>query len=193
MKKLVLFVLIVSLFSLSLTGCSFFQRPNKVVDDFLTTLKNGQFEKLGTYVSIKDGTNKNLNPTADQLNSDEGKVIKALLAKMKFEPSKTVSKQGDTAVVSVKLTTVDTKVLYAKLMQEAMPLAFASAFGGEQAQKDFESMIPSLMLKNINDPNVTMTTKDIKLNLKKVNGQYKVVLDDNFATDLFGDFGSTTK
>lgn len=190
MKKMMLFIFMISLFVLSVTGCSLFQRPNVVADQFLQALQSNEFDKMASLVFKKEGTKAELKTTPEELNTEEGKIIKALLSKISFEPAKTESKEGDSAVVLVKITTVDTNVLYAKLMQEVMPLAFASAFAGEEEQKEIEEMMPSLMLKNINDPNVTMTTKEIKMNLKKIDGKYKVVMDDQLFKDLFGDFGS---
>ncbi|HBI04398.1 MAG TPA: hypothetical protein DDY49_10280 [Paenibacillaceae bacterium] len=190
MRKMVLFFIMFSLLMLSVTGCSLLQRPNTVADQFLLSLKNNEFDKLAPLVYTKEGTKSEIKTTPEALNTEEGKIIKALLSKISFEPAKTESKEGDSAVVSVKITTVDTNVLYAKLMQEVMPLAFASAFAGEEEQKEIEKMMPSLMLKNINDPNVTMTTKDIKMNLKKIDGKYKVVMDDQLFKDLFGELGS---
>lgn len=189
MKKTILLCLMFLLFLLFVTGCSIFQRPNALADQFLQALQANDFEKLASLVYTKEGTKAELKITPEELNTNEGKIMKALLSKLTFEPSKTVSKEGDSAVVSVKITTVDTNVLYAKLMQEIMPLAFASAFAGEEEQKEIEKMMPSLMLKNINDSNVTMITKEIKINLKKVDGKYKVVMDDRLFKDLFGDFG----
>jgi hypothetical protein len=190
MKKMMLFIFMISLFVLSVTGCSLFQRPNVVADQFLQALQSNEFDKMASLVFKKEGTKAELKTTPEELNTEEGKIIKALLSKISFEPAKTESKEGDSAVVLVKITTVDTNVLYAKLMQEVMPLAFASAFAGEEEQNELEKMMPSLMLKNINDPNVTMTTKEIKMNLKKIDGKYKVVMDDQLFKDLFGDFGS---
>lgn len=190
MKKMMLFIFMISLFVLSVTGCSLFQRPNVVADQFLQALQSNEFDKMASLVFKKEGTKAELKTTPEELNTEEGKIIKALLSKISFEPAKTESKEGDSAVVLVKITTVDTNVLYAKLMQEVMPLAFASAFASEEEQNELEKMMPSLMLKNINDPNVTMTTKEIKMNLKKIDGKYKVVMDDQLFKDLFGDFGS---
>lgn len=191
MKKMMLFIFMFSLFMLSVTGCSLLQRPNVVADQFLQALQSNEFDKMAPLVYTKEETKAELKTTPEELNTEEGKIIKALLSKISFEPAKTESKEGDSAVVSVKITTVDTNVLYAKLMQEVMPLAFASAFAGEEEQKEIEKMMPSLMLKNINDPNVTMITKDIKMNLKKIDGKYKVVMDDQLFKDLFGELGST--
>lgn len=188
MKKMVLLIFTFS-FVLFVTGCSIFQRPNVVVDQFLQALQLNEFDKITPLVYTKEETKSELKITTEDLNSDEGKIFKALVSKISFEPSKTESKEGDSAIVTVKITTVDTNVLYAKLMQEMMPLTFASAFAGEEEQEEIEKMMPSIMLKNINDPNVTMITKDIKINLKKIDGQYKVVFDDQLFTDLFGEFG----
>lgn len=196
MKKIfksLTFVMMVGLLMSVLTGCS---NPKDTVQEFLTAIQKGDFEKASTFVyaSDKGYDFSKLNKKEDGI---EGKaVFNAIVKNYKFEKPEQVSKEDDKAKVKVKITSVDMAVATTKTIGEIMPMAFASAFSEnkEQADKTMEQMMTTTLVKNLSDKDATMATREVTLNLKKdKDGNYKIVSDENLQEALLANSKSIDK
>lgn len=193
MKKLWALIMVVGLSIGVLAGCS---NPKNTVQEFLTAIQKGDFEKASTYVENKDNGYEfgKLNETTDGM---DGKAIfNAIVKNYKFENPVEVSKNNDTAKVKVKVISVDMSVAVTKTIGEVMPMAFASAFSQDQAQSDkaMQQMTVSTLVKNLSDKDATMATREVTLNLKKdKDGNYKIVSDENLQEALLANAKAVDK
>ncbi|WP_440604292.1 hypothetical protein [Bacillus sp. GB_SG_008] len=193
MFKSLTFVMMIGLLMSVLAGCS---NPDDTVQEFLTAIKKGNYEKASTFVykGDKGYDFSKLNKTEDGI---EGKaVLDAIVKNYKFEEPEQVSKKDDKAKVKVKITSVDMAVATTKTIGEIMPMAFASAFSEdkEQSDKAMEQMMTTTLVKNLSDKDATMTTRVVTLNLKKdKDGNYKIVSDENLEEALFANSKSIDK
>lgn len=193
MFKSLTFVMMIGLLMSVLAGCS---NPNDTVQEFLTAIQKGDYEKASTYVYANDkGYDfSKLNKKEDGI---EGKaVFNAIVKNYKFEKPEQVSKEDDKAKVKVKITSVDMAVATTKTIGEIMPMAFASAFSEdkEQSDKAMEQMMTTTLVKNLSDKDATMATREVTLNLKKdKDGKYKIVSDENLQEALLANSKSIDK
>jgi hypothetical protein len=191
-KSLTLVVMMGLLMSV-LAGCS---NPKDTVQEFLTAIQKGDYEKASTFVyaSDKGYDFSKLNKTEDGI--DGKSVLNAIGKNYKFEKPEQVSKKDDQAKVKVKITSVDMAVATTKTIGEIMPMAFASAFSENQEQSDkaMEQMMTTTLVKNLSDKDATMVTRTVTLNLKKdKDGDYKIVSDENLEEALFANSKSMDK
>ncbi|WP_416829185.1 hypothetical protein [Ectobacillus polymachus] len=193
MKKLLALIMVVGLSIGVLAGCS---NPKDTVQEFLTAIQKGDYEKASTFVEKKDNGYEfgKLNETTDGI---DGKAIFNAIAKSyKFEKPVEVSKKNDTAEVKVKITSVDMSVVMTKTIGEIMPVAFASAFSQdkEQSDKAMQQMMASTFIKNLSDKDAAMATREVTLNLKKdKDGNYKIVSDENLTEALLANAKAVDK
>ncbi|PEA54892.1 hypothetical protein CON64_10645 [Bacillus pseudomycoides] len=191
--KSLTFVVMVGLLMSVLTGCS---NPKDTVQEFLTVIQKGDFEKASTFVyaSDKGYDFSKLNKKEDGI---EGKaVFNAIVKNYKFEKPEQVSKEDDKAKVKVKITSVDMAVATTKTIGEIMPMAFASAFSEnkEQSEKAMDQMMTTTLVKNLSDKDAAMATREVTLNLKKdKDGNYKIVSDENLQEALLANSKSIDK
>jgi len=193
MKKLLTLIMVVGLSIGVLAGCS---NPKDTVQEFLTAIQKGDFEKASTFVENKDKGYEfgKLNETTDGV---DGKAIfNAIVKNYKFEKPEEVSKKDDTAKVKVKITSVDMSVAVTKTIGEVMPMAFASAFSEDQEKSDkmMEQMMMSTLIKNLSDKDATMATREVTLNLKKdKDGNYKIISDESLEEALLANAKAVDK
>ncbi|WP_459502066.1 hypothetical protein [Bacillus sp. C1] len=186
-------VMMIGLVMSVLTGCS---NPDDTVQEFLTTVKNGDFKKANTFVyESKDGYDfNNLNKEQDGIDGKQ--IFSAIVKNYKFEKPEQVSKKDDTAKVKVKITSVDMAIATTKTIGEVMPMAFASAFSDnkDQSEKAMEQMMTTNLVKNLSDKDAAMATREVTLNLKKdKEGNYKIVSDENLQEALLANSKSIDK
>ncbi|MGG0238003.1 hypothetical protein [Bacillus rhizoplanae] len=191
--KSLTFVVMIGLLMSILAGCS---SPKDTVQEFLTAIQKGDYEKASTFVykSAKGYDFSNLNKKEDGI--DGKAVLNAIGKNYKFEKPEQVSKKDDQAKVKVKITSVDMAVATTKTIGEIMPMAFASAFSENQEQSDkaMEQMMTTTLVKNLSDKDATMVTRTVTLNLKKdKDGDYKIVSDENLEEALFANSKSIDK
>ncbi|PGZ97244.1 hypothetical protein COE51_14975 [Bacillus pseudomycoides] len=191
--KSLTFVVMIGLLMSVLAGCS---NPKDTVQEFLTAIQKGDYEKASTFVykSDKGYDFSNLNKKEDGI--DGKAVFNAIGKNYKFEKPEQVSKKDDQAKIKVKITSVDMAVATTKTIGEIMPMAFASAFSENQEQSDkaMEQMMTTTLVKNLSDKDATMVTRTVTLNLKKdKDGDYKIVSDENLQEALFANSKSIDK
>lgn len=193
MFKSLTFVMMMGLLMSILTGCS---NPNDTVQEFLTAIKDGDYEKASTFVYESDESYDFSHLNKEEEGIDGKAVFNAIVKNYKFEKPEQVSKEEDTAKVKVKITSVDMAVATTKTIGEVMPMAFASAFSENQEQSDqaIEQMMATNLVKNLSDKDATMATREVTLNLKKdKDGNYKIVSDENLQEALFANSKSIDK
>lgn len=181
--KLLAGIVVAGLSVSMLVGCGA-PKPADTVNDFMTSIQEGDFEKAGTFVdakATKDFDFKSLNEGKAQ-GMDADKLVQAISKTYKFEKPVEVSKKEDTAKVKVKVTSVDFAIAATSTIGEVMPMAFGMAFSEdtEAANKTMDKMMETTLIKHLTKEDASMATREVTLNLKKdKNGDYKIVSDEN--------------
>ena len=104
MKKRMLGFLMFGLLAIFLAGCGA-DKPDVVVDNFLSAVKEGDFDKAGSFVVTEDSKPfkfDELNEDMEGMDSEE--FLKALSSKYDYETPEEVSSEGDTAKVKAEIT-----------------------------------------------------------------------------------------
>ncbi|MEH7128739.1 hypothetical protein V7103_11080 [Neobacillus drentensis] len=184
MKKTFIFMTTI-IIAFSLTACNLFgPSPDEVATDFLTSVQKGDWEKASKYVNNKDSkkTLKELTSSKDE----ETKFIQDIFKKMSFTVGK-VNEADKKATVESTIKTVDTKIILGTIIQEAMQEALAQAFSGEETDDAaVEKEMTNKLIAGVNEPSAKKVTNKVKINLVKVNGDWKVDVDQELLNALTG-------
>ncbi|WP_026575682.1 hypothetical protein [Bacillus sp. UNC438CL73TsuS30] len=87
--------------------------------------------------------------------------------------------------------TVDTKIVLGKVIQEAMKEALSQAFSGQAPdEKAQEKEMANKLVKGVSDPSAKKVTNKVKINLVKVDGDWKVEADKELLNALTGGLSS---
>ena len=184
MKKTFIFMTTLMI-AFSLTACNLFgPSPDEVASDFLTSVQKGDWEKASKYVNNKDSkkTLKELTSSKDE----EAKFIQDLFKKMSFTVGK-VNEADKKATVESTIKTVDTKIILGTIIQEVMKEAFAQAFSGEETDDAaVEKEMTNKLITGVNEPSAKKVTNKVKINLVKVDGDWKVDVDQDLLNAVTG-------
>lgn len=179
MRSVLKFLLVLLVLSLALPACS--APPDKTVTEFMDAMKALDKEEMAKYIILEgdqslDSALKTDDPTGAE-------VLRTIFDKMTYQVDKaTVS--GDDATAPVKITCVDMTTVIAGVMSKAMGLALATAFGDDETGMDVQAMTEQMLINALTDPNAPMTTQSVSLPLKKVQGKWLIVWDDQ-SSDAF--------
>lgn len=194
MKKRMLGFLMFGLLAIFLAGCGA-DKPDVVVDNFLSAVKEGDFDKAGSFVVTEDSKPfkfDELNEDMEGMDSEE--FLKALSSKYDYETPEEVSSEGDTAKVKAEITSVDFAEAFTATMEdviaEAMTMAESDVDSAE-AEAEFEKMMWDTLNEKLNDEDAKTATRDITFNLEKnEDGEYKIIADENFQEAMIGNIDS---
>lgn len=178
-RRLGLLVSGVLTLALVLAGCSS-AGPDTVANSFFEAVTAGDWEKANAMFSAQ--TDAKLTAPAE----DEERIVNALFSKMTFEVGEP-SVSGDVADIQFTLTMPDMDRLAAKLMNEVMPVALASAFDENMSDEQLNLMVEEKMVEILNDPALAYVTSDGTITLVKESGEWMVFSVDglNFETTFF--------
>lgn len=180
MKKV--YIVILSIFMLFLTGCSTAESPDKVLSKYLESMKKTDYTTAVTYLS------KN-NDQSDSLITGKGDesgeaIMKSLMSKITYETPVLGKKEKEAATVKVKITSPDMTRITGSVMSQAIGVAFASAFSQNANKTDTNTYMNQLFINSINDPNCPMTTTDATINFIKEDNQWKIQNNKENSTAL---------
>ncbi|WBW98401.1 hypothetical protein [Oceanirhabdus sp. W0125-5] len=175
MKK-ILCLSIVLLMSLTLLVSCGDKSPN---DEVTSAVKN-------TLTSLKKFDTKKLQESttgsADIFNESEGdELFSPIFSNMEFKVIET-KVNDNKAVVTTEIESIDFTEFIGFMMQEALTLSF-SGIDEETMQKKLIEKIE----KAIKDNKFSTTKRTVKINCKKIDGEWKVVADETLIKALFGE------
>jgi hypothetical protein len=169
---------------LVLVACGGGSRPEDAVTGFFNTLKNADFEKLGTYMEDSGNLGKlsSIKPEAREL-------IKTMFGQLQITLGVSEVK-GNEAVVNVKLSFVDVQVAMKNSEQEFNALVKKLMLGAmtqdrEKLQQEMQKEVLGLFKKAMSAPNVARVSEDAKVNLIKIGNAWKLSKDQRFGNQLF--------
>ncbi|GAA0723481.1 lipoprotein [Clostridium malenominatum] len=182
MKKLIKSFMLLLTLSLSvffLTGCA--AKPEDTVTNFMTAIAQLDFDKAVTYLK-NDGNKINLKYD----DEDQEKLIKSIFSKIEYQIDNT-TKDGSTATVKAKITSVDLPNITTKMFTELLPTLMAQAFSGQPINEDKQDeAIMQYYLNAINSPTAPKTVTEIEIKLVKEKEGWLIEPTDNLFDAMTG-------
>ena len=170
MKKLLCIILAIVL-AVSFTACGK-ESPEKAADNALKAIKN--FNPVGIAKYFGDDYLDDYD--IDDISADEMKVFKKLTSKMSWEILGSVV-DGDSAVVTVKLTSVDLSPIITEVSAELLGDAFSSLLGDKMSEEEMEQKALEIVEQELSKKDIAMTTNNIDLKLTRNENSWKVEID----------------
>lgn len=190
MMRKVLTIILYSAMILSLVGCSG-SSPENTVSGYLDSFKDGKVEEAVEYVKgeidIQDENDS--TEVFDSENPEVDEAMKKAYSKLTYEIlDSTVD--GDNATVKTEVTAPNLGVVMTELLQEVMPLAFASAFSEDAEDDDMDELMDTMFIDKLNSEDLSMVTKTVNINLVKENDEWLIEVDDALLNALTGNLGN---
>ncbi|AOR23862.2 DUF4878 domain-containing protein [Clostridium taeniosporum] len=174
LKKLLSITLVFMLLA-GVCGCAEKKTPTNTVKNYLEQVKKGEnadFSKL---------LNKNIEKEDEKAGEDKGKFNeseKKILDSMKNLTYKINSEniEGDSAVVNVTATAPDLAAVIGEFFKKAISVAFS---GTNKSDEENEKMYDSMLSECLDNVKLTERTQDI--HLEKVDGEWRIINNDELA------------
>ncbi|MFT9056660.1 MAG: hypothetical protein ABF449_08540, partial [Ethanoligenens sp.] len=182
-----------------LAGCQTQLSPKDTVTTYFKAIKS---LNIATMESLSvNGTSSDLESlikrssssmTSSDIQSGEN-IYKAIFNKVdtKIEGDPTV--KDNSASVKVKITAPDAKKILQDIMSEEISKAFANALNSSAGSQDTESEIMNEFQNKISQPDVSLTTTEMNLQLVKQKDKWKVKTTDNLIDAMTGNMISYAK
>lgn len=174
-KKFLSFILVLC-FSLYVAGCSSGAKPESAVDNYFKAIKECNSENLKSSVQytddFKSDTDIFANETFKDLFKENGKVIKYKINGATVD--------NDEAKVKVNCTYGDASEVIGAAMKAYLQKALSATFSEEKpSDAEIQNILTEEVQTAIKSNPLKTVTKDIEVNCKKVDGEWKVVADEN--------------
>ena len=169
MKKLFV-VLVTAMLCFSAVGCGAKgETAEEAVTAALTAMKNLDQETFSKYVDF------------EVPDSQEGaEEVKAMLENLSFQITSSEETE-DSATVQADITNIDMSAV----MQTYIGKAFALAFSGDGTELTEEDASKMLM-ESIAENKENLVTTPVTIQLKKVEGNWKIDMDDSLQAAIYG-------
>jgi len=179
LRKTILF-LTLSIVMLSLIGCSS-AKPDASVKGLLDSIKKLDFNTAQTFIKSDSPQEQFKYDSPEQ-----EKIVKAIFDKISYEIVST-TKEGDTAKVKTKVTSIDMPRTSSKLMSDMMSLILAQSLSDNKVDEAKQTeMITQSFINALNDPNVAKTTTEVDIELVKEGKKWLVVPNDELLDAITG-------
>ncbi len=179
-------VTLIFILAIALTGCLGVS-PDSVTIDFLTAVKDGDFDSVSKYIKL-DGGDEFRDELVSGQDLDDEKRVELIFSKLSWEILSSDS-SGDDASVEAKITSIDMVSVVTDVMGKIMPLAFASAFDEDADDSNIEELTEQYFENALSDPDAPTVTSDITIKLVKEDGDWLIVPDDDLLNALTGNAG----
>ena len=97
---------------------------------------------------------------------------------------KKVKKDGDAAIVKAKISNKDFEKIMIKYMQEVVALSISSN-DTEVTDEELENKLLQYLKDQFDSQENEILTNEVNINLVKVDGKWKIIIDDNLRNGLF--------
>lgn len=97
---------------------------------------------------------------------------------------KKVKKDGDAATVKAKISNKDFEKIMIKYMQEVVALSISSN-DTEVTDEELENKLLQYLKDQFDSQENEILTNEVNINLVKVDGKWKIIIDDNLRNGLF--------
>lgn len=97
---------------------------------------------------------------------------------------KKVKKDGNAAIVKAKISNKDFEKIMIKYMQEVVALSISSN-DTEVTDEELENKLLQYLKDQFDSQENEILTNEVNINLVKVDGKWKIIIDDNLRNGLF--------
>jgi len=97
---------------------------------------------------------------------------------------KKVKKDGNAAIVKAKISNKDFEKIMIKYMQEVVALSISSN-DAEITDEELENKLLQYLKEQFDSQENEILTNEVNINLVKVDGKWKIIIDDNLRNGLF--------
>lgn len=148
--------------------CATANNPRKSTEEMFKALKEGNFDKVNEYTdyneimgedTLSDETEEDKEMQKLFYNGLEWKILKS-------------TENGNTATVEVEVTNKNFKTIMTNYVQQV----FKMAFSGQEINND---EIEKYLIEELKKEDVEKSTSTQVINLNKVDGKWKVNVDEN--------------
>ena len=189
MKKRIMAGLLCLLLLIVLVGCGE-ETPESVVNNFLSNYQLKDFETSLAYLegnSFKISSLNNEDKQALQLFQEIG-------SKMEYKNVELKSSTEDTAVVTAEITNIDTALIFSDIMKDLLVSSLATAFLDDSNENlNNDTLFYDKFLDALKNPDLTTKEFKVSINLKKIDGQWKIISDDEFVNAITGNLAKVVK
>ncbi|MBM7836003.1 lipoprotein [Clostridium sardiniense] len=177
MKKIIA-LLLTSMLAFTLVACGG-EKPSAVVDKFYTALKECNKEELKTL------TNKDLvkEVTKTEITKEQEDTIKMVLSSIDFKIMGTDEKDNE-ATVDVEVTAIDGNDIATKYIKSSLQTSLEASLKGE-SEEEITKKCSDILIKLLNEKDLKKSTQTIKVNLEKVDGEWKIKDPENVLLETF--------
>lgn len=189
MKKVISILLSLAMV-LSLVGCSG-SSPKDTVSSYLDSFKSGKVEESRQY--IKETTDTQAENASTKVLDNEDPEVDAAMKKAYSKLTYKIldsTVDGDKATVETEITAPNLGVIMTELIQESMPLAFASAFSENAEDDNMDELMNTMLIDKLNSKDLSMISKTVNINLVKENDTWLIEFDDDLVDGLTGNMSA---
>ena len=155
------------------------KKPENSIKSFVEALKNGDFVTAQYYAS--DETMSALEISED--NENEDLEMMKLYFKCLDVKVVDVTKAKNQAVVKVEITNKDLKTILQNYIQKALEIAM-SKLNSNQTEESMETELLEYFKSQFDSEDIENVTTTVDVILNKVDGEWKVVIDENLRDAL---------
>lgn len=164
------------------TGCSATNKAQSAVENALTELQKGDFEKAGQYLYQSDAANLEVNE--DNENSVE--YIKAIFKTLSWEII-SAEEDGDTVVVKANITAIDMKNAMQDYITQAFRYALTTAYlDPKPTEEEITAKMEEMFMDSIQSQSEKTVTSEVEIKVMQEDGKWKVVTDEAFENAVTG-------
>lgn len=185
MKK-VLSILITIAMVFALVACSN-AGPDDTVSNYLDSYKNGDLEEIDKY--FLDSADSDEAEIIDNEDPEVDAAMENAYSKLTYEILDT-NIDGDSAIVETEITAPNLGIVMTELIQEAMPLALASAFSEDEDDDDMDALMNTMLIDKLNSEDLPMNTKTVDINLVKENENWLIDVDHALLDAMTGNMSA---
>lgn len=177
-SKIAAAVLSIFVISIALAGCGA-SKPTEVVDDMLGTIQDGKITKLDKFMADEDASE--VFNEDELVDTNDKKLVKNLFNNYEYGKPVLIDETEDTAQVKVEVTSVDLGEVGLQVFAEVTPYALEHADDEEKIEKRAKK----IMIEKLKEKDAPMNTREIVLDLAKVDGDWKVEMNNNVLDALY--------
>lgn len=181
--KNIKYICIVLILVLGLTGCGG-PKPDAVVESFLEAFHAVDFTTVEQYVIDENGEPMSFK------KEDMPDMFNGVCNAIAYEDITIVSSEKDSAKVTARVTTIDGAMIYNQFLKEAMEIGITYAFMGI-SDAEFDAMMERLLNSLFNAADAPKVTNTVTFNLTKIDGNWKVIFDEELLDGLSGGMASS--
>ncbi len=183
MKKVFSYILFIALI-LSMTACTSSQGPEKVVDKAMQAIKAMDKEELSKYMDIDDLLGDDDSTINTEAISEE--EVSVLFENIDYKINSS-NIDGDSAIVNLDIENIDMGLVLGQFLEEAFTFAFSDAFSDNSlSDEEMEAAMTDLFLEIIEKNKDNTVSNNVDVGLNKVDGQWKIDIDEDFQNALTG-------